>query len=447
MVDEYSTARTTKIVKQVVHNAAFWGAVALTGSVIYFSEMPVGTSAFLPLYYQKILGLDILDYLTFGLMALTIAFILVEQKIVVTKFHRYLFVVLFIYGVAMINGFVYGRVFQYPLKRWVQDIQQVSYLFTYFVIVFAVCDAAHRWRLFFRLIIVFAFVKNLSVTLDLLRERGVQLLRTTIISARGADAVLLSVMFYPVFTYLVWKEEKPIRKLLYLIPIFVFILNILASVGRTVWLLLIVSLGYFLVEARLKRGVKILFIVILAIVLLTTYLQMKYPKFIDFARWRLTSIINLSISQENLSNATRVIEIKNIFHRLFNYASLIQGMGLGAWWDDRYITLPPGDVASGFIGEKRFFHTHLWSLTQLLKIGLIGTAIYWIVILKMLAITRRRFAQLESPNPYKLELLALNIIFFNLALCGAGFLRIFICMGVVLALIARGLYYSERHEG
>lgn len=446
MENVYSTAESFRTVRRIVHDATFWLVLILVGLVMYFSEMPLGTNALMPLYYHKVLGLDILDYLTFGLIVLAFVHVLLERRILVTKFHKYLFIILFIYGIAMINGFVYGQVFRYPYKKWFQDIQQVSYLFVYFTVVFAVCRSSQRWQWIFRFLIIFALLKNLTVLADFLGGRGIQLIHTTTITAKGADAMLLSILFYPVITYLVWGEKRRYVKLLYLIPLFLFLLNSLTNVGRTVWLLLIVSFGYLLYEAGFRRGIKILLLVTLILVLVIGYLQVQYPRFVSFARWRLVSTLNLSISRENLSNATRVMEIKNILHRLFKYASFIQGMGLGAWWDDQRYLLPAGDVASGFVGKTRFFHTHLWFLTQLLKIGLVGTVIYWTLISKMLWITRRKFLTLKRSNPYRLRLLALNVIFFNLAFCAAGFLRLFICMGVILALMARGICISDEYE-
>ena len=435
----------SKLSFNLINSVAFGIFLLTVGLVTYINDVPV-THTPVFFYEYKVMGLDPLDWLTLFLIILVTTYLIIRNEISVTRFHKYILVITLVYIIGMIVGFIYGLIYDYPFNRWVQDFQRPFYLFVYFFITFELLSDVKRFKIFLYYLFGVIILKAMLIAINTFGQRNwwLNLGHRWTVTTYGTDLVILSLIFFIPMSYLFfYKNLKNYERLLFGLLVLLYILITIAGLGRTILVLFLFSTIYMIFEmtsnARLKFFVT-LFVVLISIVL---YFQFLQPKFLERFSRHFGSIFNLAVSQENLSNATRIVEIKNIVNRLFVNASLLQGMGLGAWWDDKIYKLPPFDFGSGFIGSNRYFYTHLLFLSQLLQIGLIGTIIFWILMGKMFFYTREVFKRLSENYSEKALLLGLNIVYLNFALCMANYLRVFFFIGLFLGLIARLLLFVE----
>jgi hypothetical protein len=434
MVDK----KPLSVAERTILGILFSLLTAITGLVVYFSDKPINPGMSLIFLYEfKIAGLDPLDYLTLLMLFLIIVYYILRRRIIITTFHKYLFIIFIIYAVAMIVGYVYGLFLDYPFDKWIQDLQFIAYLLIYFIAAFEVFRTLKKWLFFYYYLIVIILLNGLSLALSFYRNKMDLLIGFSGITAIGTDLVILAIPFFAILTRIFFLQENPLKKIAGGAGLFIYIFDIIVNQARTIWLLFVFSLVYFIGILDLKRRIIISAVIVVLITGTIAYFQTKQPKFWTLTKWRISSLVDVSSTQRNLSNATRVAEVKNVIRRLIDHASFVQGMGLGAWWDGTEYRLPPGDWGSGFIGETRYYYTHLYFLSQLLKIGLAGTIIYWVLIVRLLWFSHRLYRKTPKQNPLAISLLGLNIAFFHLAFCMASYLRVFLFMGLILALIAR----------
>lgn len=83
-------------------------------------------------------------------------------------------------------------------------------------------------------------------------------------------------------------------------------------------------------------------------------------------------------------------------------------MGLGAWWDDSARRLLP-DMGAGYLYKTRFYKTHLWYLTQLLKLGAVATAVYWFYVYRIFQRIAVQIRRLSWDRWEKCVVMGMNI--------------------------------------
>ena len=138
------------------------------------------------------------------------------------------------------------------------------------------------------------------------------------------------------------------------------------------------------------------------------------------------------------------MEIINVVYRVFSEFSFIQGMGLGAWWDDTAHKLLP-DYGSGFMYKSRYTTTHMWYLTQWLKLGLVGLAVYWSALFMMFRRTSRYLKTMAWTQWEKGVMVGLHIGLLCAFISSADFVRLFQFVGINLGMTASYIALHTPH--
>ena len=167
-----------------------------------------------------------------------------------------------------------------------------------------------------------------------------------------------------------------------------------------------------------------------------------YPRFLSLAwNYKFASIFEWSVEGDR-SNAIRVVEIINVVHRVFSNFAFLQGLGLGAWWDDSVRRMLP-DASSGFMFKTRYHTTHMWYLTQLLKIGTVAMAFYWWSLYKIFRNTELFLKTIGWDRWEKCVVLGLNVGLLCAFISSADFVRLFLFVGIAIGLTSRFMTFES----
>ncbi|OQY28952.1 MAG: hypothetical protein B6244_05280 [Candidatus Cloacimonetes bacterium 4572_55] len=396
------------------------------------------------LYTYKVLGLDIVDYLTLFLIFVTLFIILYSGKIAVTSFHRGIQIILIIYLAGLLNGYFYGFFLDYPFIKQLQSFQPVFYLIVYFYGAYILCHNLIRWNILYLVLISLVGLFNIKLLIDMLTGKTVILGEFAFTAIVGTDAAILALFFFPFLISFFVQKGKWHYKIIWGIFILTYFVVVIGNRGRTVIATFLVSSIILLYEFDWRARFKYLLSIGLSIFFVMMMLTLIFPNFITHMQGRLTSIVNFSKSTNNLSNATRAVEMQNVFHRVFAYGSPLLGMGVGAWWDDDEYQLLAGDKGSGFIGEKKYFSTHLLFVTQILEVGFIGTMIFWILMAHFFFRTRSAMIKVKNHPYYFSMILSLNLTFFSfLGSQMVNSQKLMMFIGIILALMSRITEFVE----
>ncbi len=387
------------------------------------------------IYVARLMGLKVLDLLTLIAAAGTSLYLLLRRRMVVTDYHRSVGLMLAVYAVAGLIGVVYAYVYDYPLERWYQDAQQTLYFALYFLIVFHLTESKKSWQLLFLLFLLFLGLKNIIILERLFSGVGKVLGVFGVRTTQSSDAAVFPALFAIGIPLLLHPRVSPWLKAFLAASLTVYVFNALISFGRTVWVILLFLTVYYLftLDRRSRRS----FVVVLSatsLVALALVLTL-FPRFFALASWKFRTIFDWSV-QGDRSNATRTLEVLNIFSRLFEQGALFHGMGLGAWWDDRYYTLLP-DGGSGFAGKSRYYMAHLWVVEQMLKVGLMGLVVYWYAVVRIVRTAYRHQQALPANSPQRALMLGLSAAFLAIMLTNTDLVKVYLLLGIVLGLLAR----------
>jgi len=387
------------------------------------------------IYVARVMGVKVLDLLALITSGATLLFLVLRRRVEISSYHRFAGLMLGVYAVAGLIGFAYAFVYDYSLERWYQDAQQTLYFVLCFLLTFYLTESRKSWQLLFVLFLVFLGLKNFMILerlfLGIGKVLGVFGVRTT----QSSDAAVFPALFAIGILLLLHPRVASWLKVFLAASLTVYVFNALISFGRTVWVILMFLTVYYLFTMdRPTRRVFIGVIGATVVVALTLVLTL-FPRFFALASWKFQTIFDWSV-QGDRSNATRTLEILNIFSRLFEHGALFHGMGLGAWWDDRYYALLP-DAGSGFAGKTRYYMAHLWVLEQMLKIGLVGVAVYWYAVLRIVRTAHVHLRSLPVTSPDRMLLLGLSSAFLAIMFTNTDLVKVYLLMGVVLGLLAR----------
>jgi hypothetical protein len=248
-------------------------------------------------------------------------------------------------------------------------------------------------------------------------------------------------MFFSIFILFLMKKSWSLRILIGII-IAIYLFNALLGIVRTVWVMLIIGSFYLLLQLDRRSMLKLIGIGLLSIAIVLSGIQLLFPRFLDLAwNYKFASIFEWSVEGDR-SNATRTLEIINVTDYVFKNIAFIQGMGLGAWWDDTARRLLP-DFGSGLMYKTRYHTTHMWYVTQFLKIGLVGMIFYWYAIVKIF-VTGTKFVKTMAWDSWeKCVLLGLNVGLLCAFVSSADFVRLFLIIGINIGIMASYISMSS----
>jgi hypothetical protein len=425
-------------VYRAIDAGAFLLFIVVAGVTIYYDDIEIGMSL-MPeqnIYTIKILGLDILDHFTLALFGCSLLMVILSNSFRISWYHPYMFIIFCLYLFGFSVGFIYSYFFNYPFSQLFQDLQQVIYLCLYFLSAYTIINTRSRWRIFIFSLILFFFVKNGMIVSRFftgdLKVFGEFAVRAT----QSSDNMIFPIFFFPALIY-AFRSDVPMRvKIVFLTFGILYLSHSILGVGRT--LFVVFGVCFYLVGRHIdtvsrKKLLKFAGIFV-AVFVPATYAL--FPRFFEFAFfYKFLSIFDWSVAGDR-SNATRTLEIYNVFGRVFDQGSFLFGMGLGSWWDDRFYRLLP-DGGSGFDFKSRHFGTHLWPVTQILKIGFIGVAVYWYSMGRMLLRMNSVHKAIDRNSSDHALYLGLFIGLIASLMISADFVRLFMFTGIAIALLAR----------
>ena len=371
-----------------------------------------------------------------ALIVLSAGCVILRGHVQVTSFHRNVLIMFLVYWYAGIVGFIMSFFAPVDHVVWVQDFQQILYLALFFLLTFHVLNTPKRWSIFVFSILSFLALKNGYIFFQSLGGIGKIVGDWAIRSSQNSEFTYFPMLFFPL-AIIFLKNKSFAAKAATAVVLFVYLFNALIGVVRTVWVMLIIGgIVLFMNLDRPTRKRALLWGTAFVICALTA-ISVILPRFITMAfGYKFLSIFEWSILGDR-SNATRTLEIINVFSYSYNHFSFLQGRGLGGWWDDSVRRLLP-DLGSGFMYKKHFYGTHIFALTQYLKLGLIGTGVYWYAVVGMLRDIHQNSMHIDSTSWKHWVIIGLGVGIVSALVSCADFVRTFLMIGVALGICASG---------
>jgi len=438
MLELRTDGETSPTLNHWFGSVSFFLFLVLLGIIIYFDDLQITRTAMqeIPtIYNTRLLGVKIIDMLSLGMFSLLALNLVLKQAIRIGPFHNAMGVIVLIYCYAAAVGFIYSFVFRYDYVIWLQDFQQTIYMSGFFLLTYYLLDARRKWAAFVVCLLVFMALKNILILYWSLTGVGKLIGDWAVRASQNSEFAYFPMMFFPLLILFLQPTEKTPRLLVGLV-LLVYLFNSLLGIYRTVWVMLIVGTIYLFFHLDRVSRIKLALMAAGGLSFVLVVISIFFPRFLALAwNFKFASIFDWSVSGDR-SNATRILEFINVTHRVMSNFAFLQGMGLGAWWDDSARRLLP-DLGSGFTYKTRFTTTHMWYVTQLLKLGFLGTIVYWGCIYKMFRRTREHLRSMAAHRWERKVLLGLNIGLLCAFLSSADFVRLFIMIGINIGLTAR----------
>jgi hypothetical protein len=419
--------------------------VIVVAAVIYFDDLQIvgrGETELPTIYNVRFLGIKILDGISILLTFLLVLYLVVHERTTITPFHKYIAVIFLVYCYAGVVGFIYSFFYNYDYLIWLQDFQQTLYMTAFFLFTFHFLDSWKKWKIFAVCFLAFMALKNVLLTYKTLAGIGKAIGGWAFRASQNAEFAYFPMMFFP-FAILILKSKSRSLKILLIALSFVYLFNSLLGIVRTVWVMLILGTIYLLTQLERKARVKLIVSYATALAICLAAVAMLYPKFLALAwNYKFASIFVWSI-QGDRSNATRTLEIINVTTYVFRHFAFLQGMGLGAWWDDSARRLLP-DMGAGILFKTRFYKTHLWYLTQFLKLGAGAMCFYWFSVYKMFQRVATQVREVSWDRWEKSVVMGLNIGFLCALISSADYVRLFLVVGINIGLTASFLHLEMK---
>jgi hypothetical protein len=421
-----------------LETVSFIALISVLAFIIYFDDIQIVTKSIdeaPTIFNVRVMGIKIMDFMTVGLIVLCLACIFFRDRIAVTIFHKNIAWMFLTYWYAGIVGVCYSFFLDYDYRIWIQDFQQILYLALFFLLTFHLVNTKRRWNVFVVCFIGFLAAKNIIIFYRTFHGEGKVFGDWAIRASQNSEFSYFPMMFFPVLIVFL-KNKSTILKIFLFSIIFVYLFNAFVGVVRTVWVML--GIGFIYLFFQLERSARIklvLWPLAIGVIALLTIAAIL-PRFLTMAwSYKFFSIFSWSIYGDR-SNAIRTLEIINVGHYVFDHFSFLQGRGLGSWWDDSTRRLLAAGASTGFMYKTRFYNTHMYCLTQLLKLGAIATGIFWFSFYKMFRHVKSRLDQVPWNQWEKYIVLGLNIGLLCGVISSADFVRLFLMMGVSLGICA-----------
>ena len=419
--------------------------IGVIAAIVYFDDLQIvgrGEAELPTIYNVRFLGIKVLDAMSIVLTLLLIVYLVVTDTTIVTPFHRYVGIMFLAYCYAGIIGYIYSFFYHYDYLIWLQDFQQVLYMSAFFLFTFYFLDSWPKWKAFVVCFLAFMAIKNLLISYKTLTGVGKAIGDWAFRASFNAEFAYFPMMFFP-FLILILKARSRSLKLFLLVVCFAYLFNSLLGIYRTVWVMIILGSVYLITQLDRRTSTRLIVSSVAGLAVVLAAIAALYPKFLALAwNYKFASIFIWSISGDR-SNATRTIEIINVGDYVVSHLAFLQGMGLGAWWDDSARKLLP-DAGSGFLNKTRYTTTHLLVLTQFLKLGLVAMTFYWTSVYGIFSRVAAYVHTLSWDRWEKAVVLGLNIGLLCAFISSADYVRLFTIVGVNIGITASFLSLDRR---
>lgn len=415
--------------------------ILATTAIILFDDIQMAKTTaeeLATIYNRRFFGIKIIDSISLILILIVFLDILLRQEIIITIFHKMIGIIFLVYCYAAIIGFIYSFFLKYDYAIWLQDFQPTIYMVGYFIITFVLIDSIKKWKYYVIAFLSLMALKNIIIFYRTFSGLGNLIGDWAFRASQNSEFTYFPMMFFPLLLLLLKRKSLPIR-ICFTIILSIYLFNALLGIVRTVWVMLIIGNLFLLYQLDWKTRYRLMVVGLLSIIVVLSGINLLFPRFLKLAwNYKFASIFEWSV-QSDRSNATRTIEIMNVTNYVFRNFAFIQGMGLGSWWDDSARKLLP-DFGSGYMFKTKFHTTHMWYITQLLKIGIVGLLFYWYAVYKIFIIGYDFIKTMTWQSWEKCILLGLNIGLLCAFVSSADFVRMFLVIGINIGIIARYIY-------
>ncbi len=401
-----------------------------------------GVELFHSIYTFKIGGFSLIDLLLFLILFRTIIEFFLEgsTRFRVSPWDIGFLVISALFIVASIWGFIFDP----SIRNWLVDVKSILFFVTpFFLVRFYLRDEKKVFSLF-KVVAITLFAKTIVYFIGYLIQFTLYdyiVIRVTL----SSDGI-----FYPLLLLLCITgyiiADKKIQKFSVMLIGIITALVLFWSFWREAWFWTGVSILLFITVSDKDSRSTIIKAGIVGAIVMATFISILRPQTWEYA---ITSIMTYSLNPkgkgESESGAIRGIEWINVHNLLVDTRTVLVGRGMGATWSDRYHPLPRRfDVYSFPLNETEHVMTHMIMSKIYLKIGLLGSFIFW---LSLLLPWFKNMVQIKKLKPeYKYFLLAFLIsligIFAKLELMRVALIGGFIMGGFSTIYLAIQQKYS-----
>ncbi len=228
-------------------------------------------------------------------------------------------------------------------------------------------------------------------------------------SLDSTKGLVMAISFYAFYNIAVVKRVFP-NTILFVISVYMLI------AFQTRWLILTLSAGIFLIFLYFRFYRK-LFIV--GVTVLTAWISMFFVDFASVEEVRIM-LLRFNVARadywKNLDSVDpiRFKAIVNSISFLNQKDSLLQGLGYGSWYDDRFIRMPKLTVEA-FTKESliagKFYRVHEFFSNTIFKTGLIGLVLYLTLFLRPITFLFKRRKYVLSVNRFAVTTIVIMGLF------------------------------------
>jgi len=409
----------------------------------------LGSSEFASIHSTTLGGWTIITYLTIFMLFMAIIYFLIKKKLFMpTLLDKIIGALASLYCIAGIIGL--PNLLQFP-REYIQDASYIINLVIFYFIVRLVITDEEKIKKMISIVILCFAVKTIVNIFYYYLGMGMpagENVRTLYESGRN----LLGLTFFWCFLLLLylWKGLKSKYKIVLFIFALASLFHIItfASRGNIIFTSIgIILIILFLINRPLHIQKKILMraciIVILGISLTLLTIHTIRPGALKYTRWKIISSAqinpNTTKTYTSLSVVARIIDGINIWEHLKTNHNLVWGEGLGGWFNDKYFPFPFDISKANMFPEEhirinKFFKPHGTQFVILLKMGLAGFIIYYLLLIIILIHGYRIFKKIKDPY---WKAIVLGIIVFLPLLYFKNFIsKMQIFFGITLAIMA-----------
>ncbi len=400
-----------------------------------------GFELFQSIYTVKLGGLNLIDILLLLLVARTSLDFLAKKQynFRILWWDRSFFVVIML----VVLGAIYGLFYSPDMSNWLVDLKVFGYLIVPYVLVRFLLQGEDRILSLFKTVF-FAFAAKLVVYSGLFFSKfgdvGPDMIRVTL-SSDVVVYTMLALLALAVLRMAGNLSSKVLFSALGVLAAF----QVIFSFGRETWVWSAVSLAVFLFLIERHYRLRLLRFASLGLVLSLSVAALYYPSLFTYMQYNVdTFSLSTKPVQGEASGAVRTIEWINISHLLSDNYALLQGMGLGATWTDSYFPLPKKrDPFSFPTEEEEHVFTHTVFSRYFLKLGIVGSLIFWAAISFGWLQSVRFAIRLDDSDRY--FLLAIMVGAISL-IAKVDLVRIGLFAGLTLGLVANYIDVLRNHN-
>lgn len=353
----------------------------------------VETKNFTSVHFTTLGPFTLMVYWTlFMLFVLLIYYFTKQRPFRTQRMDKYMFGLILLFLVAGAIGA--DNLVQFP-REYIQDASYIVNMVIFYLFVRIAINREEQLRRIISLIIICFGMKTVVALVYYYLGIGTPVGRNIrVIYESGRN--LLGLIFFLCLSLSLYLPEMKLRHKAFLMLFgFATLFNLVTYASRGNLLLAGIGGVLFLGVvgmARFRAAVRARYVIMVLLLAVATLVAIDYmrPGALNFVWWKLRTLAEVNPlhieSYTSYSPSTRVIEAINIFYLELERGSILWGEGLGGWFNDRYYPFPFEILGGSAYPDEhilmgKLFKPHGTELVVFLKTGLLGTLVYYFIML------------------------------------------------------------------